>query len=395
MSVAIVGGGPVGLMCALGLARQGIAVDLFEAEADIVYSPRAIGYAWPILQALRAHGLLDDMIAAGSIEHERCWRVLASSETIVFDHSAVADDTDTPFSLTLGQHLLARVLLNHLERKPSARIHWNSRVSSVSQCGDHVELTIERGDGVETMDAAWTIGTDGGRSTVRRSIGLPMEGFTWDRRFVATDIHYDFAAHGWRSCYLIDPVHGAVVYQLNEPGLWRFTYAEDRALPVEGALDRMPAFLRAALPGDEAYALQNFSPYNMHQRTAPRYRQGRVLLAGDAAHLTNPTSGFGLMGGLYDAFLLVEALGAVVRGEIGEEVLDRYATARRNVFLDVISPVSIESLRLCFDSTNPERLAWDIAQLRERIATPARMRASLWVPAALETPSLLTGRTYV
>ena len=393
--IAIVGGGPVGLMCALGLARQGLPVDLFEAEGGIVYSPRAIGYAWPILHALRAHGLLDDMLAAGHVEHERCWRIHATGETIVFDHSAIADDTDMPFSLTLGQHLLAQVLLTHLQREPSANIHWNSRVTDVEPHDSHVMLTVRRDDGPERIAADWAVGADGGRSTARRAAGLPLEGFTWGRRFVATDIYYDFAAHGWQSCYLIDPAYGAVVYRLNEPGLWRFTYSEDRSLPVEDTLERMPAFMKAALPGDGRYELKHFSPYDMHQRTAPSYRRGRILLAGDAAHLTNPTSGFGLMGGLYDAFLLVEALGAVAHGAADDTILDRYAAVRREIFLDVTSPVSIESLRLCFDSTSRERLDWDIRQLRERMSTPDRMRKLHWIPAALETPSLLTGRRYV
>lgn len=230
---------------------------------------------------------------------------------------------------------------------------------------------------------------------MRRAAGLTLEGFTWARRFVATDIYCDLDAHGWQSCYLIDPVHGAVVYRLNEPGRWRFTYAEDRHLPVEQVEARMAPFARIALPDGIDYRLKLLSPYNMHQRTAPTYRKGRVLLAGDAAHLTNPTSGLGPMGGLYDAFCLIETLGAVILEGTDDSLLDRYAEARRDIFLGVTSPVSTESLRLCFDSTNEERLNWDIALLREKTGKLDKMRALLSVPAALEAPSLLTGRSYL
>jgi len=82
-AVLIVGGGPVGLMTALGLARAGVPVTVLEAEDDIVYSPRAISYAWPILAGLNHFGVLDDMIAAGHTIDERCWRIFKTGETIV------------------------------------------------------------------------------------------------------------------------------------------------------------------------------------------------------------------------------------------------------------------------------------------------------------------------
>lgn len=393
-SVIISGGGPVGLMCALGLARQGIKVDLFEAEPDIVYSPRAIGYAWPILEALSSLDLLDDMMAAGHTTEKRYWRVLKTGETVVLNHDAVKDITPFPYSLTLGQHLLAGVLLNHLERQSTANIHWSHRIDKVEQRGDRVEISAQSPTGPVKADAAWLIAADGGRSAVRKSLGIPLEGFTWERRFVATDIEYDFSSLGWNSCYLIDPVLGAVIYELNEKNTWRVTYAEDRELPAETAFDRIAPYMAKVLPGDGDYRLLHYSPYSMHQRTAPTYRQGRVLLAGDAAHLTNPTSGMGLMGGLYDAFSLSEALGAVVKGEREQDILDLYSKSRRDVFLDVTSPVSTESLRLCFNSHNKERLDWDLQLARERKNDMAAMRRMLSVPRMLETPSLLDGKTF-
>jgi 3-(3-hydroxy-phenyl)propionate hydroxylase len=131
----------------------------------------------------------------------------------------------------------------------------------------------------------------------------------------------------------------------------------------------------------------------MHQRTAATYRLGRVLLAGDAAHITNPTSGFGLMGGLYDSFALSEALAAVVRGQAGVEILDRYSEQRIRIYHEIISPISSESLRLVFNSGDRDRLDRDLAVLRARKSDPEAMRKFLSAPAALETPSLLTGRT--
>jgi hypothetical protein len=106
--------------------------------------------------------------------------------------------------------------------------------------------------------------------------------------------------------------------------------------------------LTASLPGE--YELLRWSPYKMHQRAAQRFRVGRVVLTGDAAHATNPTGGLGLTAGMLDALVLQEALAAVVSGEVGEGVLDRYAALRRDTFLNRTSPLATDYKRLVFDS---------------------------------------------
>lgn len=391
--VLIVGAGPVGLMTALGLAREGVSVTLLEAEDDIVYSPRAISYAWSILPALELFGVLDDMIAAGHIVDDRCWRIFKTGETIVYNHDAVRDITDRPYSLTLGQDLLARVVLQHLKRYPNVSIHWGTKFVGLTQTPDKVVVVAEKAGAAVELTAHWVVAADGGRSSVRKAVGLSMDGFTWPQRFVVTNITYDFEKYGWNSGYLVDPVYGAVVYKINLEGLWRFTFAEQATQPLETVMDRILQFIRTVLPGDQKYELALHTAYNMHQRTAATYRVGRVILAGDAAHITNPTSGFGLMGGLYDAFALSEALAAVVNGKASDEILDRYSERRRKTYHEVISPISSESLRLVFNSGDRDRLEKDLTLLRARKTDPDAMRKFLSAPAALETPSLVSGRT--
>jgi 3-(3-hydroxy-phenyl)propionate hydroxylase len=391
--VLIVGGGPVGLMTALGLVRAGVPVTLLEAEDDIVYSPRAISYAWPILAGLEHFGVLDDMLAAGHTIDDRCWRIFRTGETIVYNHDAVRGITDRAYNLTLGQDLLAKVVLQHLKRYPGFTIHWGTKFTGLTQTPGKVVVTAEKAGVATEFVADWVVAADGGRSAVRKAAGLTMDGFTWPQRFVVTNIYFDFEKYGWNSGYLVDPVYGAVVYKINLEGLWRFTFAEQTTQPLETVMERIPRFIDTVLPGDKKYELVLHTAYNMHQRTAATYRVGRVLLAGDAAHLTNPTSGFGLMGGIYDAFVLSEALAAVVHEQAGDEILDRYSELRRKIYLEVTSPISTESLRLVFNSGDQDRLNKDLELLRNRKNDPEAMRKFLSVPAALETPSLVTGRT--
>lgn len=390
--VLVVGGGPVGLMTALGLARENVPVAVLEAENEIIYSPRAISYAWSILPGLEVYGLLDDMMRVGHTLDERSWRIFRTGETITYNHDAVRDITDRPYNLTLGQDLLAKVVLQHLARHPNVTIHWGTKFTGLRQTSDQVVVSAERDGQPVEFAADWVVGADGGRSPVRKAIGLTMDGFTWPQRFVVTNLYFDFEKYGWDSGYLVDPIYGAVVYKINLDGLWRFTFAEDNTKPLDSVLERIRGFITHVLPGDKKYEMVLHTAYNMHQRSAATYRVGRVLLAGDAAHITNPTSGFGLMGGIYDVFALVDALAAVVRGEADDEVLDRYSDARRQVYDEVTSPISTESLRLVFNSDDPDRLERDLSLLRNRKSDRDAMRKFLSSPAALETPSLLTGK---
>src|SRR5277367_3628928 len=392
-NVVVVGAGPVGFTCALGLAQAGIRVTVLEAEPRIVASPRAAGYHWAVLPGLERLGVLTDAERIGFRCLELGIFVPSTGERMALKLDTLSDITKYPYMVVLGQNKLAEIALEKLQLLPNTDVIWNTRVTGIVQDADGVTVHAAARDGPKSFRAGWVIGADGGRSAVREGVGLTLDGMTWPERFVATNIRYDFERYGYGIAnWRIDAKFGAIVMKLDQTGLYRCTYSEDASLPEETIRERMDAFYEATLPGEKKYELVQYSPYRMHQRAAERFRVGRVLLAGDAAHVTNPTGGMGLTSGLFDAYVLYEALAAVIDREIRDDVLDRYSRERRRAFLEHASPQAIESKRLVYGSTDPARLEQDLVVLRKMSASRELQRQMNLATLELETPSLVPAR---
>lgn len=389
-SVVIVGAGPVGMINALGLARAGVDVIVLEAHPGIVPEPRAMTYHWTVHEGMQRLGLLQDMLTEGFKVTEMCYRIFATDEVIRFNIGAVAGDTPYPYVISLGQDQLEGVVLKHLADYPNVQIHWNTTMIDLVQDEHGVTVAAERDGRPVTYRADWVIGTDGGRSRVRKAIGVEFLGMTWPQRFVATNVVYDFEKYGWGLAnYLVDPEYGAVIAKVTRSGIWRVTFSEDASGTLEGIEDRIRAFYAKVFPGPEPYEIKLYSVYNMHQRWAEKFRVGRVLLAGDAAHLTNPTNGFGLVSGMLDSQVLYEALAAVVKGEIDDGVLDQYSRDRRRAFEEIASPSSVETKRFVFHSDDPERFQADLVRMRRIAGDPELLRQQLMIGHRMQTPSLV------
>lgn len=388
--VLVVGGGPTGFVTALGLARAGVKVRLIEAEPGIAESPRACVYHWSVLDGLERLGILEDVKAAGFAKQDYTYRVRGTGEEIRFDMKVLEGRTAHPYNIHLGQHRLAGIARAALERHSNAAVHFDTRLTGLQQDGDGVTAHVDGRDGPEEIRARWLVGADGGGSAVRRLIGLPFDGMTWPERFIATNVRVDLETHGYRlTTMVIDDRWGAVIVKIDLTNLWRVTYMEDAALPEESFLDRLPEAYRHLLPTDD-YQLDQAAPYRMHQRSAPRYRVGRAMLVGDAAHVTNPTGGLGLTGGLFDSFALYPALAAVVLDGADDEVLDRYSEARRDTFLNRASPQAVANKRLVFHANGGGPALEEALAALRRMATDANVRLErFWFSKTLETPSLL------
>ena len=390
--VIIVGGGPTGFITALGLAQAGVRLTLIEAEPAISDSPRAAVYHWAVIDGLDRLGVRTAVEAAGFSKQDYTYLVHRTGERIEFSLEVLNGLTPFPYNLHLGQHRLVEIARRRLAEYPRACVRFGTRLMQMHQQTGGVTLEVMTPGGAEELRAKWVIGADGAASTVRHQMGLGFDGMTWPERFVATNVYFNFERYHYaRATFLIDAVHGAVIAKLDNSGLWRCTYMEDAQLPEESVRERLPQAYAAILPGAVGYQVERATPYRMHQRSAPRYRIGRVVLVGDAAHATNPTGGLGLTSGLFDCFALYPALAAVITDNADHSVLDRYADARRQMFLNRVSPQAIANKRLIYHANGGG------TQLEEALVNLRRLRTDrdfllqrLMFFKSLETPALLS-----
>lgn len=359
LPVVIAGAGPTGLMCALVLAREGVPVEVCEAEPTLTHDLRAGSFHPPTQEMMAPYGITDRMHESGLKVRRWQIRERRGGRIAEFDLGLLSDVTRYPYRLHLEQHRLTPIQLDILRKQAHAHVHFGNRVTGFEQKRDCVLVRIES-DGVPgAVKASWLVGADGGRSTIRKVLPVEFEGFTWPEQFLVVSTPYDFAQHGFAmNAYIADPVEWAAVFKLPDsgpPGLWRIAFPCDPSEPDDVLLDprnverRMQGFLAR----DEPYEIRYQSIYRVHQRVADKWRVGRVVLAGDAAHLNNPLGGFGLNSGIHDAVNLGEKLARVWRGEAGEELLELYERQRRAATVEQVQAMSIRNKRL-LEERDPE-----------------------------------------
>lgn len=364
--VLVSGAGPVGLVTALKLARAGIRVVVVDCEPAIRDEPRAAVYHSPVVERFERLGVLDDLKEIGVLKQAYHYWDIGHRLLGHFSFDVLRpEDTTHPFNLHLGQPALAAVILRHLLRVPGVEVRWNTKLVAIAQSDDAVTATVETREGQQEIRARWLVGADGGRSGARRALNLRLEGVTHPEWFVATNVMFDFTKHGYgQSNVVLDPEHWAIIPVINKAGLWRCTYREEGSLSEAEARALVPERYKLFAPGLADTKPEAVNPYRVHDRCAESFRVGRVLLAGDAAHLVNPIGGLGLTGGLLDAFPLSEALIAVIEGRQPESLLDAWAAERRRVFLEVTVPTATENRRRVSER-DPEKKRADEARLQK------------------------------
>ncbi len=376
--VVIAGAGPTGLMCALALRRQDIPVVLCEAEPGLTHDLRAGAFHPPTLEMMAPYGITERMLIDGI--KVRRWQIRNKPGDLIaeFDLGLLADITPFPHRLHLEQHRLTPIQLDILKSEGGADIRFGCKITGFTQSAHGVSVAIERNGESETVEASWLIGADGGRSVVRKVSGVEFEGFTWPETFVVASTIHDFGEQGFAyNCYIADPTEFGALFKLphdGPPGLWRLAYPANPDESDEALLEapRVEAALQRLVQKPEPYDVVYKSTYRVHQRVAAAFRAGRVLLAGDAAHLNNPLGGFGLNSGIHDAINLCDKLGHHWHGE-SEDLLDLYSRQRRAATVEQVQAMSIRNKQM-MEERDPAVQRARLTELIAVAADPAKAR---------------------
>jgi 3-(3-hydroxy-phenyl)propionate hydroxylase len=390
--VLIAGGGPVGLLCAWLLARRGVPVRLFEENDGPQADPRAATTHPATLELLNEDGLAEDMARVGLVAPIfQFWDRPSDTLIAQFDHGVLENDTAYPYVVQCEQFKTAGLLLERLRGLPHAEIMFGHAAVDLRQTETGVQLDVRGPAGITTHAGAYLIGADGGRSTVRKQCGIAFEGFTWPERFVVLTTPYDFEAgrgYCYRS-YFADPGAWCNCFKVSAdgpPGLWRAVFPTDPAETDEEILGDagVQARLNAFFPSSHPYPIVHRNLYVTHQRVAARFRLGRVLLAGDAAHVNNPIGGMGLNGGIQDAVNLSGKLARILLGAESERLLDLYDRQRRTVAVEFVQEQSIANKKR-LEAADPQQRRRNLDELKAIAADPARARQFLLRSSMIES----------
>ncbi|KAH7109042.1 hypothetical protein EDB81DRAFT_895408 [Dactylonectria macrodidyma] len=368
-NVIVIGAGPVGLFTAMLLAQKGIKVTVFEADEGLSRSPRAaVQLPAVVLEFAKARILRDVFDYGHRSDDGVCWRDGNDTTKILADLTPPPVDNPNVCAAMLGQHELCQIFLKHLHNTGNGDVIFNHAFTRAEDHGDSVTVHVKRilDDEELSFNCRYLIGADGGRSSVRKHLGLSLEGYTWPSiRLVAVNILYDLDKYGWKGGnFVVHPADWAVVVKRGKGPQWRIATSiafvegpDGEPITDKTVLPIIKERVARLLPGntDEVIYLQA-APYTIHQRCVPQYRVKNTVLAGDAAHLNNPVGGLGLTTGILDAAHLAQALLKVLIENASDTVLDEYAKARRDTFTKLTDTISTANL-LRLSSTAPEDVA--------------------------------------
>jgi 2-polyprenyl-6-methoxyphenol hydroxylase-like FAD-dependent oxidoreductase len=363
--VLVVGAGPTGLMLAGDLARAGVDCTVLERRAEETNLTRAFAVHARTLEMLDARGLADDLVATGA--RVGALRLFGRLEV---DLSRLP--TRFPYVLVTPQYNTERVL----EERASAlgvRIVRGAEVLGLRQDADGVELDVRYEDGtLGTQRAIYAVGADGVRSTVRRALALPFPGHSAIQSVMLADVRLGEAPE---EVLTVNAARDGFVFIAPFGDRWYRVIAWDRRrqLPDDASveLEEIREITQRVLGTD--YGMHDprwMSRFHSDERQVPRYRVGRVFLAGDAAHVHSPAGGQGMNTGLQDAANLGWKLAATVHGRAPDGLLDSYHNERYPVGRAVVRG-SDTLLRLTLAQSPATRAArWLLANVVGRVASP-------------------------
>ncbi|WP_448211998.1 FAD-dependent oxidoreductase [Colwellia sp. MEBiC06753] len=387
--VIIAGSGPAGSLLALYLAQHDIAVVLLEKEAKLPIDLRASTFHPPSIEMLDELGVAQAMIDKGLIVDKYQYRDRKTGEVAEFDMSVIADETKFPFRLQLEQYEMTYIVADKLKQYPCVQHLFEHELVAFSQTDDGVTATVKTPQGEKTIAGSFIVGCEGASSVVRKGAGIEFGGFTYDEKFLvaSTDFPFEQVFDNFSYVnYVSDPDEWCVILRTDKK--WRVLWptaenASEAQLQTYLSDEYIQERLQHLHSKDGDYQIDHRTLYNVHQRVAESYFNGRAVLAGDSCHLNNPLGGMGMNGGLHDAYNLAEKLTDIIKnGKDHIPLFELYNRQRKDLAVKFVQEHTIANKKL-MESTDTDIQAQRQAMFMATAADPVKAKAFVMERAML------------
>ncbi|MGQ0677177.1 MAG: FAD-dependent oxidoreductase [Rhodospirillales bacterium] len=328
--VAVIGAGPVGLTLAIDLARRGVPVIMLDDDDRVSTGSRAICWSKRTLEIWDRLGIAQPIMRRG-VTWNRGRVFHRQGQLYEFDLQPEGGQKFPAF-INLQQYHVEEALVDAALAAPGLSLRWKNRVAAARPRADGVTLDIETPGGGYALDCAWAVACDGVRSSMRKHLGLDFQGRAFEERFLITDVKMraEFPTERW--FWFDPPFHPGQSALLHRQAddVWRidFQLGPDADPELENRPERVLPRLKAMLGAQAKFEIEWTSVYSFQCRRLERFRHGRVVFAGDAAHVVSPFGARGGNGGIQDADNLAWKLAAVVQGRAPERLIDSYDAER-------------------------------------------------------------------
>jgi 3-(3-hydroxy-phenyl)propionate hydroxylase len=387
--VIVAGAGPVGCIAALYLAKQGFPVVLLESGKELPKTLRASTWHPPTMDMMDELGISQDIIRLGLIAQTYQYRDRRTGDIAEFDLSALKGETNHPYRVQTEQWRVTQFIWDKLTREyPNAQCHYEHAVRGVYQNDNGVEVLVWTNEGEKLIEGSFLLGADGADSAVRKAAAILFEGFTYPEKFLVASTPYPLEQKFERLApvnYISDPDEWLVL--LKTTTLWRVLIPTDPKIEND-AMFLSDAWIQDRLqhmaPNNTPYLIDHRTLYRVHQRVAKTYRRGRVLIAGDAAHINNPLGGMGMNGGIHDSWDICKRLTRIHDGADLDAELDQYDRQRRIVCTRFVQEHTINNKKL-MEAKDPDVQRKRQQEFMATAADPQKARAFLMKTSMIQS----------